>query len=151
MDEKKNTAGSEAAVVLLIDRLLTAPKALWPEIWWDIVQSRWPNALGEEPSNDWKDYRKQIIALIENTVGGKACDRYMNVHHGRMTDQMFDDLWDSRQQVILQQKCNQGTEYRTDDRADDRNKQIMTALISFFIGCLGGIFGFLLAQLFQLL
>ena len=156
MDEKKNTAGSEAAVGAVIDRLQNTPKALWPAIWWDILQSRWPNVLGEEPDGEWKNARKQIIEMIENTVGIKACMRYYNTlsddtHPAYFDDQMFDDFWDSKMCKLLQKQSEQSTDNCGDQRADSCNENVVTALIAFFFGGVGGVIGFFLAMLFQLL
>lgn len=164
MEDKKNTAGSEAAAGQFMERLQQLPKAIWPRIWWDILHERLPEELGEETEFvDWREYRYWLGERISETVGIKACARYYNTlsedgHPAYFDDQMFDDFWDSRMEKLQYQILEEvkTIPQRLGEEGSGKtgkycNRPFMTALISFFIGCLGGIVGFLLTQLLQLL
>lgn len=127
-----------------------------PAVWWATMENRWPEHLGEIPENLTNADLRTIQEIAIDTIGVKACYRYMNVHHGFMTDQMFNDWWDSFEsrkykfqhemnpipQGLREQGSTQGREYG--------DSPIVTALLAFFFGGLGGVISRLLLDLLKL-
>lgn len=83
------------------------PVSLWAEVWCSLSRLEWHEALGEKPVGwddcitvkDMKEIRcaaaDPIIQWIEFEIGTKGCLRHMKMTDG-MTDQQFEDWWDSQ-------------------------------------------------------
>lgn len=80
----------------LIFKLENVSHSEYPGIWYELNLGRWPSVLGEIPEGisttggDLSDFMK----MVEDLAGKKACLRYANKKSG-MSDQEFDDWWDS--------------------------------------------------------
>ena len=137
--------------ITLEQKVHRLPYTELPAVWWATMECRWPEQLGEAPENLTEADLGTIRETALRRIGDKACYRYMNVHHGFMTDQLFEDWWESQQQEMLRQQSKQRAKDRPDCGTDRCNKPIMTALRAFLFGCLGGLLGRLLLELLKLL
>ena len=84
-----------------LDGLLEqVPRAQWPRLWYELNLGRWPEELGEAPRG--YDSRETVhphvryyMVSIDQACGRKACLRYAHKVDYGVTDQQFDDWWDS--------------------------------------------------------
>lgn len=93
----KNEISDERKAELL-ETLERLPKSTWPKIFWDFPD-HWPEELGDKPE-DFYEAHYFICERIEDRIGSKALMRYYNVSTGNMTDQMFDDYWESSKEKL---------------------------------------------------
>lgn len=118
MDKKEI---SDERKVELLEALERLPKSLWPKIFWDFPD-HWPEELGDKPE-DFYEAHYFICQRIEDWIGSKALMRYYNVSSGNMTDQMFDDYWESSKDQLHQKGSDD-----TDKSANNCDCPIMTSL-----------------------
>lgn len=137
MDKKEI---SDERKVELLEALERLPKSLWPKIFWDFPD-RWPEELGDKPE-DFYEAHYFICERIEDRIGSKALMRYYNVSSGNMTDQMFDDFWESSKDQLHQKGSDD-----TDKSANNCDCPIMTSLSTI----IGALFVFFLCTLLILL
>lgn len=127
------------------------PKSEWPKIWWSLYDGIWLDELGvqEELAED----SNYVIQRIVDRIGLKACMRYLNTEFNGMTDQMFDDMWDSAHDTknALCNKRSGNTEDCAKNCADNRHNPIMAALRSLFFSFAGSFLALAIFQLLKLL
>lgn len=90
----------KSKIIELAERYEEIPKKELPRIWYDlIIKDKWAEELGDAPdglgtSSCWEV--EYICEKIQDECGSKSFFRYMYVNEGEFTDQMFDDLWESK-------------------------------------------------------
>lgn len=141
----EQTKISDERKVELLEALDRFPKSLWPKIFWSISPDSWPEELGEKTEDFWEE-GNFICEFIHERIGSKAIMRYANVSSGNMTDQMFDDFWDSMkvnsEDDLHSQRSNNS------DKCANKSDCPVVKLLSTLIGT---IFVFLLASFLLLL
>ena len=133
----------------LYEILIHVPKKEWPKVFWEVSHERWPEELGDRPQWVGAEECDSIARMIQSSIGVKACMRYLNTEFGGMTDQMFDDMWDSAQNA-LHNKCPGNSEDRAQDRTGHGHSPIVTALGSLFLGGIGGLLALIVYDLLKL-
>lgn len=120
-----------------LQRLQELPRSELPKIWWSLFEDKWPEELGEKPA--WVGYedRMNLARWIQDRIGVKACYRYMNTEFNGMTDQMFDDYWDSCEE-LGQQRTN-ASQDSAEDRAHKIDYPFVTLIIHAFLGMAFGV------------
>ena len=88
-----------------MQRLEELPLSELPKIFWSLLEDKWPEELGEKPAWVGDEERTILARWIQDRIGVKACYRYMCTAFNGMTDQMFDDYWDSCEE-LRQQRTN---------------------------------------------
>lgn len=108
---KKNKIDADLERYPQIQMLYNIPKEEWPRIRYEIQSiDEWPKELGEPPTNVWERWciSDAVTFHIEAHCGIKACYRYDNVVEGGYPAQMFDDWWDSLEDI--EKKCKEPDE-----------------------------------------
>lgn len=94
-----------------IKELYNVPMEQWPRLHYELESiDSWPKELGTPPSNalDRFNLANAMAFHIEVRCGIKACSRYSSVVIGGYPDQMFDDWWDSLEDI--EKKCKEPDE-----------------------------------------
>lgn len=120
-----------------IEQLNGLPLSELPKIFWSLLEDKWPEELGEKPAWVGDEDRMNLARWIQNRIGVKACYRYMCTAFNGMTDQMFNDYWDS---------CEELRQQRTNASQDRAHKIDGPVVASFFLKLLGVILGMLFAR-----
>ena len=137
-------------------KLEQVPMAQWPRLWYELNYGRWPEELGDKPSGyDDAETVHSVVRFymsdIEHSCGLKACLRYAHKVDDGVTDQQFDDWWDSRESEPLYEKRAECTEYCAKDGTENCNQPIVTVLKAFLFGFFGCLCALLVKFLLQLL
>ena len=146
----KETKTDEERTGAIAEILFHVPKKEWPKVFWEVSHDRWPEEFGDRPQWVGAEECDAIARMIQSSIGVKACMRYLNTEFGGMTDQMFDDMWDSAQNA-LHKNGPGNSEDRAQDRACHGNSPIVTALGSLFIGGIGSLLALIVYDLLKLL
>ncbi len=140
----------------LDERLERVPRAQWPRLWNALRIHQWPAELGEAP-NGYDDAEtvhpvvRYYLEEIELRCGRKACLRYAHKVDFGVTDQEFDDWWDSRLCEPLHKQGAKYAEDRAEDGAENRDKPIMAMLTAFLFGFFSCLCAQLILRLLHLL
>lgn len=138
MDKKEI---SDERKIELLETIYGVPKSIWPKIYWDLCPNNWPKELGEKPENSAEESHYLAEEILKR-IGEKSVMRYLNVSSGNMTDQLFDDFWDSSKdnaKYKLDSNCADNAKDSTDQSAYNGNRPIMTKLIPFLLGSICGL------------
>ena len=143
-------------ILRLNAKLKEVPMEQWPRLWLDLNDRIWPKELGEAPSGyDTEERVHPVVRFYLDTIklrcGIKACLRYAHKVDFGVTDQQFDDWWDSRQSEPLHEKRAECTEYCAKDGTKNCNQPIVTVLMAFLFGFFGCLSALLVKFLLQLL
>lgn len=119
-----------------MQRLEELPLSELPKIFWSLLEDKWPEELGEKPAWVGDEERTILARWIQDRIGVKACYRYMCTAFNGMTDQMFDDYWDSCEE-LRQQRTN-ASQDRTNGNGNKCNSPVVTFIISALLGMVLG-------------
>ena len=139
------------------DKILNSiPRSEMPRIYYNLNRHNWPEELGEIPEGygdiskpiPWKE--RYFMDMFDVMCGRKAVLRYAHIKDYGVTDQQFEDWWDSNNTVSRKEElCDyikRQTNKSCNESTTDSKYPFVPALIGFL---LGGLFGKLLLLLLK--